>query len=124
VSATRLALNFNPVFSKISLSELVFNEVVALFGTALCLLFLQKLARTQARRQALPLPLAVSCPSVRDTFGVEFQPLFFQRPASRGWSLIGLRHFSTLRCACFLHKSCHSRRHCPCPLRTMLFELI
>jgi hypothetical protein len=66
----------------------------------------------------------VSCPSVRNTLCVEFQPLFFQRSASRGWSLIGLRHFSTLRCACFLHKSCHSRRHCPCPLRTVLLALI
>jgi hypothetical protein len=68
--------------------------------------------------------MQVSCPSVRNTFCIEFQPLFFQRSASRGWSLIGLRHFSTLRCACFLHKSCHSRRHCPCPLRTVLLALI
>ena len=41
-----------PVFSKISLSGLVFDEVVALVGAALCLLFVQNLTRTQA------LPLA------------------------------------------------------------------
>ena len=46
--------------------------------------------------------LMVSCPSVRNTFGVRFQPLFFQRPASQGWSLIGLRHFfNTALCLLF-----------------------
>jgi hypothetical protein len=72
VSATLSSLNFNlscpsvrdtfgvefqpPVFSKISLSGLVFDWVAALFNTALCLLFAQKLPLAQA----LPLPLADS----------------------------------------------------------------
>lgn len=48
MSATLCALNFNPCFSKISLSGLVFDRVAALFGFALCLLFVQKLLHTQA----------------------------------------------------------------------------
>ena len=48
VSATVLLLNFNPVFSKISLSGLVFEGVVALVGAALCQLFVQKPTRSQA----------------------------------------------------------------------------
>jgi hypothetical protein len=47
----------------------------------------------------------VSCPSVRITFGTEFQPLFFQRSACRGWSLMGLLHLLVLRCACPLRKT-------------------
>jgi predicted Co/Zn/Cd cation transporter (cation efflux family) len=45
-------LNFNPVFSKISLSGLVFDGVFALVGAALCLLLMQ----FQALTQAPPLP--------------------------------------------------------------------
>ncbi len=37
--------------------------------------------------------LTVSCPSVRNTLCVEFQPLFFQRSASQCSFLMGLLHF-------------------------------
>jgi hypothetical protein len=68
--------------------------------------------------------LWVSCPSVRNSFFAEFQPLFFQRPASLGWFLMGLLHLWALRCACFLCNFRHTRRHCPCPMRTVLFGLV
>jgi hypothetical protein len=48
VSATVFLLNFNPNFSKISLSGLVFDGVVALVGAAQCQLFVQNPTRTQA----------------------------------------------------------------------------
>jgi hypothetical protein len=35
-----------------------------------------------------------------------------------------LLHFLVLRSACFLCKFKHSRRHDPCPMRTVLFGLI
>jgi hypothetical protein len=56
VSATLWALNFNPVFSNSCRLVLVFDGVVALFGPAQCLLFVQIQALTQAR----PLPDADS----------------------------------------------------------------
>ena len=66
----------------------------------------------------------MSCPSVRNSFFAEFQRLFFQRPASLGWFLMGLLHLWVLRCACFLCNFRHTRRHCPWPMRTVLFELV
>jgi hypothetical protein len=58
---------------------------------------------------------AVSYPSVRDTFGVEFQPLFFQRSASRGWSLIGLRHFFDCAVPAFCTKAATRAGIAPAP---------
>jgi hypothetical protein len=66
----------------------------------------------------------VSGPSVRNSFFAEFQPLFFQRSASRSWFLMGLLHLLVLRCACFLSKFRHSRRLPPCPVRTVRLDLI
>jgi hypothetical protein len=57
----------------------------------------------------------VSCPSVRNTFGVEFQPLFFQRSASRGWSLIGLRHFFDCAVPAFCTKAATRAGIAPAP---------
>ncbi len=37
-------------------------------------------------------------------FLLNFNPLFFQRSALRGWFLMGLRHFFVLRCAVFEQK--------------------
>lgn len=48
VSGTLFLLNSNPCFSKIGLSGLVFDGVVALVGAAQCLIFVQNLTRTQA----------------------------------------------------------------------------
>ena len=61
------------------------------------------------------------CATRRNTLCVEFQPLFFQRPASLGWFLMGLLHLWVLRCVCFLCNFRHTRRHHPCPMRTVLF---
>lgn len=48
---------------------------------------------------------AVSCPSVRNSFFAESQPLFFQRSASWGWFMMGSRYFFVLRCARFSTKA-------------------
>ncbi len=50
---------------------------------------------------ALSADQVVSCPSVRNSFFAESQPLFFQRSASWGWFLMGSRYFFVLRCARF-----------------------
>ena len=47
----------------------------------------------------------VSCPSVRNSFFAESQPLFFQRSASWGWFLMGSRYFFVLRCTRFSTKA-------------------
>jgi hypothetical protein len=59
--------------------------------------------------------MQVSCPSVRNTFCIEFQPLFFQRSASRGWSLIGLRHFFDCAVPAFCTKAATRAGIAPAP---------
>jgi hypothetical protein len=94
----------------------------SLSGGAISILNGLTLARTHQLRPGIALS-AVSCPSVRNTLCIEFQPLFFQRSASQGWFLMGLLHLLVLRCAFFLCNFRHSRRHLPCLTRTVLFEL-
>lgn len=56
--------------------------------------------------------------------GRRIQPLFFSKISFSGQFFNGVVALFRLRCACFLHKICHSRRHCPCPLRTVLLAFV